>query len=279
MITIRPSNLKTFLECRRRWYLDITKPSTKSNEALVFGNNVHLMLEGYIENLFKPREARENSEDILNRLVLEFQKNMLDDCSKLAAMQDVPKSMSIDLKQTALSVLSNFRDALSENDKLDSNIFAKAKNGNSVALERYYETILTHNVKVAGTADIICFDNNGNAEIWDIKTMQRKRDIHEYLLQLSAYAWLLSRHKDVSITRLGVVKVVKNKKLSVELQCIEDKTFISFLIKSVDTLIKHIIETLEAFEKTGNKYLFNKNECHWTCSETYCAHYKDCIKK
>lgn len=263
MITIRPSNIKAFLECPKRWLLDATQPKHSQSEALIFGTNVHKMIEQVIENDFKGilDTTRLTDEKQLKKLPLEFFNNMKND---LNAANIKPTMRAFD--RIGLKVLTNFK---------------KQWQGYSIAahnctIERGYDLLITENIKLAGTPDVVLMDSDNAIIILDIKTMASKRNISYYLLQLATYAVLLQKIEGYSIKELGVIKVVKNSKIEVEIQTISDLSFIKFLIDSVETLINHIVETYETYLETGNKYLFKKNSLHWTCNESFCAHYHDC---
>lgn len=266
MITIRPSNIKAFLECSRRWLLDAIQPQYFQSEAIIFGTNVHKMLEQVIENDFKEvlDTSRLTDEEQLKKMPLEFFNNMKND---LNVANIKPTMRAFD--RIGLKVLTNFKKQWQDY----SNSAFKC------TIERGYNLPITENIELAGTPDVVLIDSDNAIMIFDIKTMTSKRGISYYLLQLATYAFLLEKIECYSTKAIGIIKVVKNSKNEVEIQTISDLGFIEFLVNSVKALINHIVETYETYLKTGNEYLFKKNPLHWTCNESFCAHYHDCQAK
>lgn len=266
MITIRPSNIKAFLECPKRWLLDSIQPKHFQSEATIFGTNVHKMLEQVIENDFKNilDTSRLTDEKQLKKLPLEFFNNMKND---LNAANIKPTMRAFD--KIGLKVLTNFK-------KQWQGYTTAAL---ECAIERGYDFLITENIKLSGIPDVVLVDSKNAIIILDIKTMASKRDISYHLLQLATYAFLLEKIECYSTKELGVIKIVKKSKFEVEIQTISDLSFIEFLVNSVKTLINHIVETYETYLETRNEYLFKKNFLHWTCNESLCAHYLDCQAK
>lgn len=263
MITIRPSNIRAYLECPRRWLLDTIQPQRVQNEAFIFGNNVHKMVEKVMSESFKAIIKNPmNDKEQFEKLPLEFSRNMKNDLNAANIKPVVRNFESVGLK-----ILKNFK------NRWDT----YAVDAKRISIERVYEVRIIDKVKVVGTPDVVLIDKNNHIIILDIKTMASKHDISYYLLQLASYAFLLKEYGYES-KEIGVIRVVKNSSFSVDFLTIKDATFIGFLIYYIKVLIGQIAENFLEFEKTKNGYLFNKHERHWTCNESFCSHYSDCQK-
>lgn len=263
MITIRPSNIRAYLECPRRWLLDATHPQLVQNEALIFGNNVHKMIEKVMSESFKLNIKKSmNDKEQLEKLSLEFFMNMKND---LNAANIKPTMRNFE--GVGLRILKNFK------NHWDTH----TTDAERILIECTYETNRFGKVKVVGTPDAVLVDKKNHVTILDIKTMTSKHDISYFLLQLAAYALLLEEN-GYEAKEIGVVRVVKNSSFSVDFMTIKDVTFIGFLKYYIKALLGQLAENYLEFEKTENFFLFDKRERHWTCNESFCSHYSDCQK-
>lgn len=266
MITIRPSNIKAFLECPRRWLLDTKQPKFVKNEALIFGKNVHRLIERVMSESFIPiTEKRMGDKEQLEKLPLDFFRNMKNDLNAANIKPTMRNFESVGLK-----ILKNFK------NRWDT-YSTDSTDAERISIECTYKIQIIEKVKIVGTPDIVLIDKNNHVTILDIKTMASKHDISYYLLQLASYAFLLKKN-GYETKEIGVIRVVKNSSFSVDFLTIKDATFIGFLIYYIKVLIGQIAENFLEFDKTKNGYLFNKHERHWTCNESFCSHYSDCQK-
>lgn len=160
MITIRPSNIRTYLECPRRWLLDTIQPRRVQNEALIFGGNVHKMIEKVMSESFKAIIKNPmNDKEQFEKLPLEFSRNMKNDLNAANIKPVVRNYESVGLK-----ILKNFK------NRWDTYV----TDAKRISIERIFEAKIIEKVKIAGTPDVVLIDKNNHIIILDIKTMASK---------------------------------------------------------------------------------------------------------
>ena len=139
---------------------------------------------------------------------------------------------------------------------------------------------LSDNVCLSGSFDVLLKEKGkDSAVLWDIKTMASKQHLPAYLIQLSSYALLVKHCLKLDVTELGVIKIVKAKRMYCEFESTQDASFIAFCIHSAEALVKFLATTLNEYLATNNEYLFKANPNHWTCNASFCAHFNECKEK
>lgn len=265
MIVIRPSNLKTYFECPKRWLLDTLQPVPQVSEQLIVGQCVHAMIESYLFNHYVNDRQRE-FEYVCKELADIF-KNTIN--KKLEQANII---RATDYGSCAERILKAFVKSFS-----DSHISARDIEFLS---EQKLSIKLSDNICFAGSFDILLKEKGkDNIMLWDIKTMAFKRHLPAYLIQLSSYALLVKQCLKIDVTELGVIKIVKAKRFYCEFESTQDASFMAFCIHSIEVLVKFLTTTLNEYFATNNAYLFKANPNHWTCNACFCAFYSDCNER
>lgn len=265
MIVIRPSNLKTYFECPKRWLLDTLHPVSKVSEQLIVGQCVHEMIERYLFNHYEIKPQREFK--YVCKELADIFKNTI---NKKLAQANI--SRATDYGSYAERILKAFVKSFG-----DSHISARDIEFFS---EQRLSIKLSDNICFAGSFDVLLKEKGkDNVMLWDIKTMATKQHLPAYLIQLSSYALLVKQCLKLDVTELGVIKIVKAKRIYCEFESTQDASFIAFCIHSTEALVKFLAKTLNEYLATNNEYLFKANPNHWTCNASFCAHYNECKER
>lgn len=265
MITIRPSNLKTYFECPKRWLLDTLQPVPQVSEQLIVGQCVHAMIESYLFNHYVNDRQRE-FKYVCKELAVIFKSTI----NKKLAQANI--SRATDYGSYAERILRVFVKSFR-----DSHIAARDI---EFFNEQKLSIKLSDNICFSGSFDVLLKEKDKDkALLWDIKTMASKQHLPAYLIQLSSYALLVKSCLKLDIIELGVIKVVKAKRMYCEFESTQDASFMAFCIHSTEALVKFLATTLNEYLVTNNEYLFKANPNHWTCNASFCAHYNDCKKR
>lgn len=265
MIVIRPSNLKTYFECPKRWLLDTLQPVPKVSEQLIVGQCVHAMIESYLFNHYVNDRQR-----VFKYVCKELADIFEGTINKKLAQANI--NSATDYGSYAERILKAFVKSFD-----DSHISAREFEFSS---EEKLSIKLSDNVYFSGSFDVLLKEKGKDSTVlWDIKTMASRQTLPAYLIQLSSYALLVKQNLKLDVAELGVIKIVKAKRMYCEFESTQDAAFIAFCIHSTEALVKFLATTLNEYLVTNNEYLFKANPNHWTCNASFCAHYNDCKER
>lgn len=262
MIVIRASNLKAYFECPRRWLLETLSPVPQQSEALFVGKETHEMIERYLFNFYQMPDTRDKKDKVKKELLAIFKSNI----NRHFAQASIRSNT--DYALFAERVLKSFEAAHSKHQSLDK-IFR-------LDMEQRLSIKLAENVCLSGAFDLMFAKENEDILIYDIKTMSSKQDLTAFIIQLSAYALLVERCLNLDVKELGVIKIVKAKRLYCEFQATQDYELIKFCKTSVESLCKFLTITLNEYLATKNEYLFKATN-HWSCN--FCSYRSQCELK
>jgi len=210
-IVISPSGLRNLYDNPMMWKKNvIDKEKTFfGNANTVFGSLVHQ----YAEEYYAGRLNKDMS----------MPKNVIE--AVLIANNNFPIS-EIDLDFLSL-VCASFRQEYLELNQTPDEV------------EGYIEYDISNDIKIAGSYDALVKNKDGTYTVVDYKTSNKSvTDINQYALQMSVYATLLQINRDIVVSTIRAVVIVKNKTPKVIV--LEAKPNIEFANKSISLAIGKI---------------------------------------
>jgi hypothetical protein len=233
-MVISPSGLRNLYDNPMMWKKNvILKEKTfLGNENTVFGSCVHQ----YAEEYYAGRLNKDMS----------MPKNVIE--AVLRSNNNFPIS-EIDLDYLQL-VCSVFRQEYLELNPTPDEI------------EGYVEYDISNDIKIAGSYDGLVKNKDGTYTVVDYKTSNKSvSDINQYALQMSVYATLLQINRNIIISTIRAVVIVKNKAPKVIV--LEAKPNIKFANRSISLAIKKIEIATQHPEIID--MLFTENPFSFTC--------------
>lgn len=259
MKTIRPSSLKSFLDCSKRWYFELYNNDKKTQGyGSVIGQAVHMSIENIWTSCMRNGEKKYNIEDAIDRGKKDFEAKH----NELGVVY--PKTCL-----TEEDLMVSYSQGVT---KIDSGIRAYCKDilplmEIPLAVEIKLEKIIEdHPVfdRLAGTIDIL--DEN----IWDVKTSSRKVTPLDHQLQQSTYAYL-AREAGYDVKTTNIQAVVFNKVVTTQV------TEIPLNIDRALHVIDNILEATKlALTVENTDTIFRGNPNSFLCSAYFCPCYKEC---
>lgn len=233
-MVISPSGLRNLYDNPMMWKKNvILKEKTFfGNSNTVFGTLVHQ----YAEEYYAGRLNKDMS----------MPKNVIE--AVLRNEKDVSIS-DIDLDYLSL-VCSVFRQEYLEMNPTPDEV------------EGYIEYDISDDIKVAGSYDALVKNKDGTYTVVDYKTSNKSvSDINQYALQMSVYATLLQINRDIVVSTIRAVVIVKNK--APKIIVLEAKPNIEFANKSISLAIGKI-ELATQYPEIIDM-IFTENPFSFTC--------------
>jgi hypothetical protein len=129
-------------------------------------------------------------------------------------------------------------------------------------IEGYIEYDISDDIKIAGSYDALVKNKDGTYTVIDYKTANKSvTDINAYALQMSVYATLLQINRDIVVSTIRAVVIVKNK--APKIIVLEAKPNIEFANKSISLAISKI-ELATQYPEIIDM-IFTENPFSFTC--------------
>ena len=233
-MVISPSGLRNLYDNPMMWKKNVIdkKKTFLGNSNTVFGSCVHQYAEEYYA-------GRLNKD-------MGMPKNVVE--AVLRSNNNFPIS-EIDLDFLAL-VCTLFRQ-----EYLELNLTPDE-------IEGFIEYDISDDIKIAGSYDALIKNKDGTYTVVDYKTSNKSvTDINAYALQMSVYATLLQINRDIVVSTIRAVVIVKNK--APKIIVLEAKPNIEFANKSISLAIGKI-ELATQYPKLVDM-IFTENPFSFTC--------------
>lgn len=251
-ITIRPSSIISYQQCRRSWALvHLEGRRSGSNARAVVGTAVHKAGEVMWNEAIKTGEKDLNVTRAADCAVEEFDK-LCKDNEPTYNGDDTPDSARLLVSNGAKVFMTDIA------EYTDIPLFAE---------KRYAVPISDHPIvkEVGGTIDYISTNT-----IADIKTSKRTISPYGHVLQQSIYKYVAEEngHTIDYCLLQGVVFTKKPKGTIVSLEP---------NIPRAKYAVNNMLATLRAFYDGGDPdVLFPGNTGYYLCSQMYCGFYDSC---
>jgi len=235
-IVISPSGLRNLYDNPMMWKKNvIDKEKTFfGNSNTVFGTLVHQYAQLYYEG--------------------RLNKDMSMPMDYIEAVLRNEKDFSIadiDLDYLSL-VCTSFRQEYLEMNPIPDEV------------EGYIEYDISDDIKVAGSYDALVKNKDGTYCVVDFKTSNKSvSDINQYALQMSVYATLLQINRNIVVSTIRAVVIVKNKVPKIIV--LEAKPNIEFANKSISMAIRKIELAKQHPELID--MIFTENPFSFTCED------------